>query len=114
MTRAEIDKMIEDSTDDKYVSQAYSFTHKKMNNVFVSKPYMQAGEKVLIVDDFLADGFVNPNVRIGYQVPSDARERQSREVIDDIVEFDNGNFFAVVLVRVFVEPNYCCFDFFHG
>ena len=27
------------STDDKYVSQAYSFTHKKMNNVFVSKPY---------------------------------------------------------------------------
>ena len=44
------------STDDKYVSQAYSFTHKKMNNVFVSKPYMQAGEKVLIVDDFLADG----------------------------------------------------------
>lgn len=44
------------STDDKYISQAYSFTHKKMNNVFVSKPYMLAGEKVLIVDDFLADG----------------------------------------------------------
>lgn len=43
-------------TDDKYVSQAYSFTHKKMNDVFVSKPYMNAGEKVLIVDDFLADG----------------------------------------------------------
>lgn len=44
------------STDDKYISHAYSFTHKKMNNVFVSKPYMLAGEKVLIVDDFLADG----------------------------------------------------------
>lgn len=44
------------STDDKYISHAYSFTHKKMNNVFVSKPYMQPGEKVLIVDDFLADG----------------------------------------------------------
>ena len=43
-------------TDDKYVSQAYSFTHKKMNNVFVSRPYLNAGEKVLIVDDFLADG----------------------------------------------------------
>lgn len=43
-------------TDDKYVSQAYSFTHKKMNDVFVSKPYMNADEKVLIVDDFLADG----------------------------------------------------------
>jgi len=44
------------STDDKYVSQAYSFTHKRMNSVFVSKPYMNAGDKVLIVDDFLADG----------------------------------------------------------
>ena len=44
------------STDDKYVSQAYSFTHKKMNNVFVSKPYLHATDRVLIVDDFLADG----------------------------------------------------------
>ena len=44
------------STDDKYMAQAYSFTHKEMNTIFVSKPYMQAGEKVLIVDDFLADG----------------------------------------------------------
>ena len=44
------------STDDKYVSHAYSFTHKKMNNVFISKPYMHATDKVLIVDDFLADG----------------------------------------------------------
>ena len=43
-------------TDDKYISQAYSFTHKKMNNVFISKPYLNAGERVLIVDDFLADG----------------------------------------------------------
>lgn len=44
------------STDDKYVAQAYSFTHKKMNNVFISKPYLNASDKVLIVDDFLADG----------------------------------------------------------
>lgn len=44
------------STDDKYVAQAYSFTHKKMNNVFVSKPYLHSTDKVLIVDDFLADG----------------------------------------------------------
>jgi len=44
------------STDDKYVSQAFSFTHKRMNNVFVSKPYLNHGDKVLIVDDFLADG----------------------------------------------------------
>ena len=44
------------STDDKYVSQAYSFTHKRHNNVFVSRPYLTANDKVLIVDDFLADG----------------------------------------------------------
>lgn len=44
------------STDDKYVSQAYSFTHKKTNNVFVSQLYLNASDKVLIVDDFLADG----------------------------------------------------------
>ena len=44
------------STDDKYVSQAYSFTHKETNNVFVSKPYMLSTDKVLIVDDFIANG----------------------------------------------------------
>lgn len=44
------------STDDKYMSQAYSFTHKETNNVFISRPYLHAGEKVLIVDDFLAEG----------------------------------------------------------
>ena len=44
------------STDDKYVSQAYSFTHKCMNQVFISRPYLNKGERVLIVDDFMADG----------------------------------------------------------
>lgn len=44
------------STDDKYMAQAYSFTHKRLNNVFVSRPYIRKGEKLLIVDDFLADG----------------------------------------------------------
>ena len=44
------------STDNKYVSQAYSFTHKKENKVFVSRPYLQSTDRVLIVDDFLADG----------------------------------------------------------
>ena len=43
-------------SEDKYESLAYSFTHKKINYVFVSKPYLQATDKVLIVDDFLADG----------------------------------------------------------
>ena len=44
------------STDTKYMSQAFSFTHKTINNVFVSKPSLVATDKVLIVDDFLADG----------------------------------------------------------
>jgi len=44
------------SCGDKYVSSAYSFTHKKVNNVFVSRPYLHETDKVLIVDDFLADG----------------------------------------------------------
>lgn len=43
-------------TDDKYMSQAYSFTHKKMNSIFVSRPYLTKGERILIIDDFLADG----------------------------------------------------------
>lgn len=44
------------STDDKYVAKAYSFTHKKYNEIFVSKPYLKPTDKILIVDDFLADG----------------------------------------------------------
>ena len=43
-------------TDDKYVSNAYSFTHQRNNQIFVSRPYLTAADKVLIVDDFLADG----------------------------------------------------------
>ena len=42
--------------DDKFVAQAYSFTHKEMNNVMVSRLYLHATDKVLIVDDVLADG----------------------------------------------------------
>lgn len=42
--------------DDKYTAQAYSFTHKQMNQVFVSKRYLSASDKVLIVDDFMAQG----------------------------------------------------------
>ena len=38
------------------MAEAYSFTHKKLNNVFISRPYLHATDKVLIVDDFLADG----------------------------------------------------------
>ena len=44
------------SCDDKYVSQAFSFTHKKQNKVFVSVPYLSTTDQVLIIDDFLAEG----------------------------------------------------------
>ena len=44
------------SSDDKYMSQAYSFTHKQQNKVFVSVPYLSASDHLLIVDDFLAEG----------------------------------------------------------
>ncbi len=39
-----------------YTAPVFSFTHKTENNVLVSKEYLTAGDKVLIVDDFLASG----------------------------------------------------------
>lgn len=41
---------------DKYSAQAYSFTHKCNNQVFVSRKYLSPDDKVLIVDDFMALG----------------------------------------------------------
>ena len=41
---------------DMYVAEVESFTHKNKNQVIVSKKYMKAGESVLIIDDFLANG----------------------------------------------------------
>jgi xanthine phosphoribosyltransferase len=42
--------------DDVYSSKVYSFTHKKENTVLVSKEYLDKNDKVLIIDDFLANG----------------------------------------------------------
>ena len=39
-----------------YTAPVFSFTHKTENNVVVSKEYLTAADKVLIVDDFLASG----------------------------------------------------------
>lgn len=41
---------------DKYSAEAFSFTHKTTNQVFVSKRYLSPDDKVLIIDDFLALG----------------------------------------------------------
>ena len=39
-----------------YVAEVESFTHKCKNQVIVSKRFLNAGDRVLIIDDFLANG----------------------------------------------------------
>ena len=39
-----------------YSTQIESFTHKRVYNVIVSKKYLSPSDKVLIIDDFLANG----------------------------------------------------------
>lgn len=41
---------------DVYTAQVYSFTHQTMNTVRVSRRYLEKGMRVLIIDDFLANG----------------------------------------------------------
>ena len=40
----------------KYSADVYSFTHEKQFNIFVSREYLKPGDKVLVIDDFLANG----------------------------------------------------------
>ena len=39
-----------------YVAEVESFTHKKKNNVIVSRKFLNQGDHILIIDDFLANG----------------------------------------------------------
>jgi len=41
---------------DVYVAEVESFTHKNKNNVIVSKKFLSKEDRVLIIDDFLANG----------------------------------------------------------
>ena len=41
---------------DMYVAEVESFTHKKVNQVIVSKRFLSQDDHVLIIDDFLANG----------------------------------------------------------
>ena len=41
---------------DVYVAEVESFTHKCTNTVIVSKKFIKPNDKVLIIDDFLANG----------------------------------------------------------
>ena len=43
-------------SDDVYATTVYSFTHQVSKQVLVSKRYLNPGDRVLIVDDFLANG----------------------------------------------------------
>ena len=41
---------------DMYTAEVESFTHKNKNTVIVSKKFLNANDRVLIIDDFLANG----------------------------------------------------------
>ena len=41
---------------DVYTSQVESYTHKKTYDIVVSREFLHAGDRVLIIDDFLAKG----------------------------------------------------------
>lgn len=41
---------------DVYEAKVYSFTHRRESIIRVSRPYLQPGQRVLIIDDFLANG----------------------------------------------------------
>lgn len=41
---------------DVYTAEVESFTHKNKNNVIVSKEFLNPGDRILIIDDFLANG----------------------------------------------------------
>ena len=43
-------------TGDVYQSRVFSFTHDVENHIRVSREYLPAGSRVLIIDDFLANG----------------------------------------------------------
>ena len=41
---------------DMYTTQVESFTHKNINQIIVSKRFLSSDDKILIIDDFLANG----------------------------------------------------------
>ena len=41
---------------DMYTAEVESFTHKNKNQIIVSKKFLQEGEQILVIDDFLANG----------------------------------------------------------
>lgn len=44
------------SSNDVYTAEVYSFTHQKLNVIRVDRKYLPKGSRVLIIDDFMANG----------------------------------------------------------
>jgi len=42
--------------DDLYTAEVYSYTKKTSNHISISKKFLQSDDKVLLIDDFLANG----------------------------------------------------------
>ncbi|QDR82327.1 xanthine phosphoribosyltransferase [Sporomusa termitida] len=42
--------------DDVYTANVYSYTKGESNNIIISRQFLQADDRVLIIDDFLANG----------------------------------------------------------
>ena len=47
---------------DVYTAKVESFTHKNTNDIIVSKKFLSPGDRILIVDDFLANGKAIPGL----------------------------------------------------
>lgn len=43
-------------SEDHYTADVYSFTNQETNHVIVDKRFIQPGERLLLIDDFLANG----------------------------------------------------------
>ena len=55
---------------DVYFTQIYSYTHSKTNDVVVSKRFLSKTGRVLIIDDFLANGCALEGLSILYVSPA--------------------------------------------
>lgn len=68
---------------DTYVTKVDSFTHKTTNTIVVSREFIKEGEKILIVDDFLANG----NALVGL---CDIVEQAGATVIGAAIAIEKG------------------------
>ena len=68
---------------DTYVTEVDSFTHKTTNTIVVSREFIKKEDKILIVDDFLANG----NALVGL---CDIVKQAGAEVVGSAVAIEKG------------------------